>query len=71
VKKTVVHREITLAIGILIAMVIALTLWMKTPASENSGSDSRPRSVLPSAARNLLNTTIDHISTHLFPQTPI
>ena len=39
-RKTVTYREITVAIGVLVAMVIALTLWVNTPADKITESDS-------------------------------
>lgn len=42
VKNTITYREITVAIGILVAMVIAFTLWIKTPGDKISASGSQP-----------------------------
>ena len=50
VKKTVTYREITVAIGILVAMVIALTLWIKTPGEKITESGSMPLSRIGSIA---------------------
>ena len=38
VKRSITYREITIAIGILVAMVIALTLWTRVPEEKLSGS---------------------------------
>ncbi|MGC1242754.1 MAG: hypothetical protein WA874_14280 [Chryseosolibacter sp.] len=50
------YREITIAIGILVAMVIALTLWTRVPGDNLSGADSRLS--LPIAAEYLLEPAI-------------
>ena len=57
VKKVGIFRIITVGIGILVAMLIALTLWMRMPGEHPSGElgDSR-ESTLPFAASNLLET---------------
>jgi len=42
VKKSITYKEITIAIGILVALVIALTLWIHEPGLKFSGyGDSR------------------------------
>ena len=38
-KPSITYREITVAIGILVAMVVALTLWMGLPGMEISATD--------------------------------
>ena len=57
VKKSITYKEITVAIGILVAMVIALTLWIRTPESEVSGPASTPKVGLPAATQNLFKAT--------------
>lgn len=62
-KKSITYREITVAIGILVAMVIAMTLWVTLPDNkEVSGSNSSPQ-YLPYAAKNLYETAVK-----IFPQ---
>ncbi|MEX2233393.1 MAG: hypothetical protein WD824_14615 [Cyclobacteriaceae bacterium] len=58
VKKSITYKEITVAIGILVAMVIALTLWLRVPDNEVSGSASAPKVGLPAATQNLFKTTV-------------
>lgn len=57
VKKSVTYREITIAIGVLVAMVIALTLWTREAGDTLSGTDSRI--TLPKTARYLVQPAID------------
>lgn len=57
VKKTVTYREITIAIGVIVAMVvIALTLWIRVPGENLSGSG--PRLSLPATAKYLVEPAI-------------
>lgn len=57
VKKTITYREITVAIGILVAVVIALTLWISEPRETMTGFESRPRFDLATPANTLLKST--------------
>ena len=57
VKKTITYREITVAIGILVAMVIALTLWITEPRETMTGFESRPHIDLTTPAKALLKKT--------------
>jgi hypothetical protein len=66
VKRSITYREITVAIGVIVAMVIALSLWMGLPGSEVSGTNAHPVYDLPSSAR----TFVLNISTDLFEQSP-
>ena len=56
-KKTITYREITVAIGILVAMVIALTLWIKEPRETMTGFETRPHIDLTAPAKALLKKT--------------
>jgi len=58
VKKSITYKEITVAIGIIVAMVIAITLWIRVPEHEVSGAASTPKVGLPAAAKNLFKTTV-------------
>ena len=60
VKKSVTYREITIAIGVLVAMVIALTLWSRQAGETLSGSDSR--TTFPATAKYLLQPALDVFS---------
>ena len=57
-KKTITYREITIAIGVLVAMVIALTLWTRTPGEPVSRSRTPGEVMLPSTAKYLLGTAL-------------
>ena len=57
-KKSITYREITLAIGILVAMVIAMTLWVTLPDEDVSGSNSSQQLNLPYTAKNLFETAV-------------
>lgn len=47
VKRTITYREVTVAIGILVAVVIAFTLWVKAPAEKITKSGFRSHMSLP------------------------
>ena len=57
VKKTITYREITVAIGILVAMVIALTLWIKNPQEAATGFQLGSDFDLSATAKTLLKST--------------
>jgi hypothetical protein len=56
VKKTITYREITVAIGILVAMVIALTLWISDPAEKITGFESPAHLDFSLTAESVLHT---------------
>lgn len=58
VKRSITYREITVAIGILVAAVIVMTLWIKNPETTVTGSDARPVTHAPMSAQNVLKTTL-------------
>ena len=58
-KKSVTYREITVGIGILVALVIALTLWMRAPGEKVSGSQTMPLLGTPASAKNLFKATVE------------
>jgi hypothetical protein len=64
VKKTITYREITIAIGILVAMVVALTLWTRSPEEKLSGSvtSTTPRLNLPVTAEYLFGAAVNMFS---------
>lgn len=47
VKRSVTYREVTVAIGIVVAMVIALTLWVGFPDKETIGNQAGVEFTLP------------------------
>lgn len=62
-RKSIHFREITLAIGIVVALLIALTLWSKGPATGLiPGDPSSGATGSLAAAKELLNTAVS-----LFP----
>lgn len=55
VKKSINIRNVTLAIGILVAILVAITLWTSSPASNaDSGAIAHPTTGLVSGARDML-----------------
>jgi hypothetical protein len=62
VKKSITYREITVAIGIIVAMVIALTLWIRVPKEKVTGSGPAPRTGMHAAAKNLFKTAVEIFS---------
>ena len=57
VKKAITYKEITLALGILVALLIAFTLWTR-PDEEVSGSKDIRQISIPSVAKSLFQTTV-------------
>lgn len=62
VKKLIDHREITLAIGILVAVVIALTLWIAGPRTELTGSNALPALQVPAPKKAVQSSVTDLFS---------
>jgi hypothetical protein len=58
VKRSITYREITIAIGILVAMVIALTLWTRVPEEKLSGSSTSAQVGAPAPSKLLFGVTI-------------
>ena len=58
VKKSITYREITLGIGILVAVVIVLTLWVRKPAGIVSGYDGKPQVEIRMSAKNFFKTAV-------------
>jgi len=56
VKRSITYREITVAIGILVAMVIVLSLWIGVPDLTVSGSSTSLRPDLSLSVKNILET---------------
>ena len=46
-KKSITYREVTVAIGIVVAMVIALTLWVGFPDKETLSNQAGAEFTLP------------------------
>lgn len=61
-KKTITYREITIAIGVLVAMVIALTLWTRLPEKQAPGTNTRSEVNLPPTVDFLFGATIGAFS---------
>lgn len=61
VKRNITYREITIAIGIIVAMVIALTLWTMVPEEKLSLTGTRES--LP-AIENLFSAAVKMFSEH-------
>jgi hypothetical protein len=58
VKRSITYREITIAIGILVAMVIALTLWTRVPEEKLSGSHTSAQVATPAPSKLLFGVVI-------------
>jgi hypothetical protein len=60
VKQKITYKEITLVIGILVAMLVALTLWVQSPAEQSAiQSISLPQLTFPEFTRSLVEAAID------------
>lgn len=54
-KASVTYREVTVAIGIVVAMVIALTLWVSFPDKETIGNQAGVEFNLPTVKQIFQN----------------
>lgn len=54
-KISVTYREVTVAIGVVVAMVIALTLWVGFPDEETIGIQAGAEFTLPTVRQVLEN----------------
>lgn len=59
VKTSPAFRIITVAIGILVAVLIAVTLWVKTPGSSTPESSFSPRPALPFTAKAFISIFLE------------
>jgi hypothetical protein len=60
VKQKVTYKEITLVIGILVALLVAFTLWVQSPAEQSAiQSISLPQITFPEFTRSLVEAAID------------
>jgi hypothetical protein len=60
-KRSINYKAITLVLGILVALLVAFTLWIRTP-KESAAADTTlntPTFTFPSAIKALIGTTID------------
>lgn len=63
VKKTITFKTITVAIGVLVAVMIALTLWIRTPEEASlTRFPSRPQATVLAPAKKMINTAVDILS---------
>jgi len=58
VKKFITYRAITVAIGILVALVIVLTLWVREPGDTVSGSERKSPVGAPVVVKNIFKTAV-------------
>lgn len=63
VKQPITHRAILVAIGILVAVVIAFTLWIRKPDGVVIGLRTKPQTSLPITVRKMFSTTFQVVST--------
>jgi hypothetical protein len=56
VKNPITYRKITLAVGILVALVIVLTLWINRPGEKMADSGASTMIGMPSLAQYLFKT---------------
>lgn len=60
-KRSIDHKALTMILGILVALLVAISLWAKTP-QETPASRARlitPKPVLPTVSRSVISTTLD------------
>jgi hypothetical protein len=60
VKKPIDYKAITVAVGILVALVIAATLWIRHPGESSLSRfpSSKPQAAMPSF-KKIINTTLE------------
>jgi hypothetical protein len=58
VKKFITYREITVVIGILVALVIVLTLWVRKPGQSVSGYERNPHVGMPVSAKDIFKSAV-------------
>ncbi len=61
-KQPITHRAILVAIGILVAVVIAFTLWIRKPDGIVTGVRVKPQASLPTMVKKLFSTTFQVVS---------
>lgn len=66
-KRSITYREITVGIGILVAMAIALSLWMGVPGTDISGADFSSGYDFASAGKSF----VLNISAQIFGENPL
>lgn len=66
VKKAVTYREITVAIGILVAMVIALTLWINKPGEKITEVRAQHRNIPSVDLRTQLRQSLQDLSSDFY-----
>lgn len=55
VKKEISYRDITVIIGVVVAAIIAITLWIQNPDTSASGeTKARPAIALPTLHKSLV-----------------
>jgi hypothetical protein len=54
-KRSITYKEITLLLGIAVAIVIALTLWIHNPEQQSSTHSSIIPNINPIAVKNILH----------------
>lgn len=66
VKQPITLRAISVAIGILVALVIAFTLWIRKPDSQGlTGLRLKPQTSLPITVKNLFKGAFEVLSATL------
>ena len=54
-KRSITYKEITLLLGIAVAIVIALTLWIHNPEQQSSTHSSVLPNINPVAVKNIIH----------------
>lgn len=59
-KRSIDHKALTMILGILVALLVAISVWAQAP--ETPASRARlitPKPVLPTVTRSVIRTTLD------------
>ena len=62
-KRNTDHKTLTMILGILVALLVAISLWAQSP-DETSASRARltaPKPVLPTITKSVIRTTLDKV----------
>lgn len=61
-KRSIDHKALTMILGIIVALLVAISLWAQTPETPASRARlTAPKPVLPTVTRSVIRTTLDMV----------